>query len=114
MDAHFFRLCGISFEDVDYILDTFPVVRRKDEAKDGTYRIKDLILAEYDRMATADLNVETPLVEGGNCTSTLTLPLGHGSDTPPDRRRLPHASRSPQLREATSGARNGQRDTADQ
>ncbi|WPP33180.1 Eco57I restriction-modification methylase domain-containing protein [Streptomyces sp. CL7] len=78
LDAVFFHLYGISREDVDYILDTFPIVRRKDEAKYGTYRTKELILAEYDRMAAAGLTLENPLVDGENYTSTLTPPPGHG------------------------------------
>ncbi|NBM16224.1 Eco57I restriction-modification methylase domain-containing protein, partial [Streptomyces sp. GC420] len=76
LDALFFHLYGISREDVDYILDTFPIVKRKDEAKYGTYRTKELILAEYDRMAAAGLTLETPLVDGENYTSTLTPPPG--------------------------------------
>ncbi|MEU0406236.1 DNA methyltransferase [Streptomyces griseorubiginosus] len=82
LDALFFHLYGISREDVDYILDTFPIVRRKDEAKYGTYRTKELILAEYDRMAAAGLTLENPLVEGENYTSTLTPPPGQGPRHP--------------------------------
>ncbi|MEU5278732.1 DNA methyltransferase [Streptomyces asoensis] len=78
LDALFFHLYGVPREDVDYILDTFPIVRRKDEAKYGTYRTKELILAEYDRMAAAGLTLENPLVEGENYTSTLTPPPGYG------------------------------------
>ncbi|MGC9537772.1 Eco57I restriction-modification methylase domain-containing protein [Streptomyces sp. UG1] len=78
LDALFFHLYGVSREDVDYILDTFPIVRRKDEAKYGTYRTKKLILAEYDRMAAAGLTLDTPLVDGENYTSALTPPPGHG------------------------------------
>ncbi|WP_351232235.1 hypothetical protein [Streptomyces sp. NPDC002133] len=54
------------------------IVRRKDEAKYGTYRTKELILAEYDRMAAAGLTLENPLVDGENYTSTLTSPPGQG------------------------------------
>ncbi|MFF4056007.1 Eco57I restriction-modification methylase domain-containing protein [Streptomyces sp. NPDC001668] len=82
LDALFFHLYGISREDADYILDTFPIVRRKDEAKYGSYRTKELILAEYDRMGAAGLTLETPLVEGENYTSTLTPPPGHGPRHP--------------------------------
>jgi hypothetical protein len=38
---------------VDYIMDTFPIVKRKDEAKHGEYRTKRRILEIYDAMATA-------------------------------------------------------------
>ncbi|MGW3506571.1 Eco57I restriction-modification methylase domain-containing protein [Streptomyces sp. NPDC000994] len=82
LDALFFLLYEISRDDVDYILDTFPIVRRKDEAKYGTYRTKDLILAEYDRMAAAGVSLENPLVDGENYTSTLTPPPGHGPRHP--------------------------------
>ncbi len=82
LDALFFHLYGITRDDVDYILDTFPIVKRKDEAKYGTYRTKDLILAEYDRMAAAGVSLTTPLVDGENYTSTLTPPPGHGPRHP--------------------------------
>jgi Eco57I restriction-modification methylase len=82
LDALFFHLYGISREDADYILDTFPIVRRKDEAKYGSYRTKELILAEYDRMAAAGVSLENPLVDGENYTSTLTPPPGHGPRHP--------------------------------
>jgi len=36
---------------VDYIMDTFPIVRRKDEAKGGDYRTKRIILEIYDTLA---------------------------------------------------------------
>jgi hypothetical protein len=82
LDALFFHLYGVSREDADYILDTFPIVRRKDEAKYGTYRTKELILAEYDRMAEAGVSLTSPLVDGENYTSTLTPPPGHGPRHP--------------------------------
>jgi len=78
LDALFFHLYGISREDADYILDTFPIVKRKDEAKYGTYHTKDLILSIYDRMADAGVSLNTPLVDGENFTSALTPPPGHG------------------------------------
>jgi hypothetical protein len=36
---------------VAYIMDTFPIVRRKDEEKHGEYRTKRVILEIYDEMA---------------------------------------------------------------
>ncbi|NDD65550.1 MAG: hypothetical protein EBZ36_16480 [Acidobacteria bacterium] len=53
LDAAFFHLYGIGRDDVDYILDTFPIVRRKDEAAHGEYRTKRAILEIYDALATA-------------------------------------------------------------
>ncbi|MGH3547790.1 MAG: hypothetical protein ACRDQU_06675 [Pseudonocardiaceae bacterium] len=53
LDAAFFHLYGVNRDDTDYILDTFPIVRRKDEAKYGEFRTKRLILEVYDRGAEA-------------------------------------------------------------
>ncbi len=47
---------GLSRDDLDYIMETFPIVKRKDIAKYGTYRTKERILAAYDRM-TASLSI---------------------------------------------------------
>ncbi|PZT77519.1 MULTISPECIES: Eco57I restriction-modification methylase domain-containing protein [unclassified Streptomyces] len=88
LDALFFHLYGITRDDASYILDTFPIVRRKDEAAHGEYRTKRLILDEYDRMAAAGLTLENPLTEGedGTYRSTLTPPPGHGPRHPADTR----------------------------
>src|SRR5689334_7670220 len=51
LDALYFHLYQINRDDVDYIIETFPIVKRKDEAAYGTYRTKDTILAMYDQMA---------------------------------------------------------------
>lgn len=45
---------GIERHDVDYILDTFPIVQRKDEVTHGEDRTKRLILERYDAMADAE------------------------------------------------------------
>jgi hypothetical protein len=42
------RLHGLSRDDCAYVLDTFPIVRRKDEAAFGEYRTKGLRLRAYD------------------------------------------------------------------
>ncbi len=53
LDAAFFHLYGIPRDDVDYIMDTFPIVRRNDEQAYGEYRTKRVILEIYDQMARA-------------------------------------------------------------
>ncbi len=53
LDAAFFHLYGLSREDADYVMDTFPIVRRKDEQAHGEYRTKRLILERYDALAAA-------------------------------------------------------------
>ena len=40
-------------DSVDYIMETFPIVKRKDEQKHGEYRTKRVILEIYDEMAEA-------------------------------------------------------------
>ena len=53
LDAAFFHLYGIARDDVDYILETFPIVKRKDLAAHGRYRTKETILQFYDALARA-------------------------------------------------------------
>lgn len=53
LDAAFFHLYGIQRDDVDYIMDTFPIVKKKDEKEFGEYRIKNLILEIYVKMQQA-------------------------------------------------------------
>jgi hypothetical protein len=53
LDAAFFHLYGVERDDVDYIMETFPIVKRKDVAAFGSYRTKTLILEVYDAMAQA-------------------------------------------------------------
>jgi hypothetical protein len=53
LDAAFFHLYGLSRDDAAYILDTFPIVRRKDEKAHGEYRTKRVILKIYDAFAEA-------------------------------------------------------------
>jgi hypothetical protein len=54
---------------VAYIMDTFPIVRRKDEDAHGHYRTKDRILAIYDTLTNC-------LASGQPFKSTLNPPPG--------------------------------------
>jgi hypothetical protein len=47
LDALYGHLYGLTREELAYILDTFPIVKRKDEAKYGEYRTKRMILEKY-------------------------------------------------------------------
>ena len=58
LDAAFLHMYGIARPDVDYIMDTFPIVRRKDEAAHGEFRTKRVILEIYDEMADAMRSVQ--------------------------------------------------------
>ncbi|WFE41504.1 DNA methyltransferase [Micromonospora sp. WMMD998] len=53
LDAAFFYLYAIDRDDIDYIMDTFNVVRQRDEAVHGEYRTKRLILDRYDALCAA-------------------------------------------------------------
>ncbi|MFV2124839.1 Eco57I restriction-modification methylase domain-containing protein [Micromonospora sp. LOL_013] len=53
LDAAYFHLYGVDRDDVDYIMETFKVVREKDEKAHGEYRTKRLIMERYDAMADA-------------------------------------------------------------
>jgi len=64
LDALYFHLYGLSREDADYILSTFPIVRRKDEARWGTYRTRDLILSYYDAYARGEMDAWFGTEEG--------------------------------------------------
>ena len=48
LDAFYFHLYKIKREDVDYIMETFPITKRKDIDKYGTYKTKEEILKCYD------------------------------------------------------------------
>ncbi|MGP3920442.1 Eco57I restriction-modification methylase domain-containing protein [Nonomuraea sp. 10N515B] len=75
LDAIFFHLYGLHRSDVDYIMNAFPIVKRKDEAKYGEYRTKRLILEAYDAVQDA--------IEGRKPYQTrLNPPPGHGPRHP--------------------------------
>ena len=54
LDALYFHLYGLSRDDAEYVLDTFPIVRREDEAACGTYRTRDMTLAYMNALAAGD------------------------------------------------------------
>jgi hypothetical protein len=53
LDAAFFHLYGLSRDDADYVMETFPIVKRKDQERFGEYRSKRVILEIYDEMERA-------------------------------------------------------------
>jgi hypothetical protein len=76
LDAAFFHLYGIDRDDMDYIMETFPVVKRRDIQQYDTFRTKDLILKIYDAMAEA-IRTGTPY------QALLDPPPGQASRHPP-------------------------------
>jgi hypothetical protein len=71
LDAAFFHLYGISEADADYILETFPIVKSKDEERFGTYRTKEMILDCYRRMAAGDFESELEIAPGKRVPTDL-------------------------------------------
>lgn len=59
LDAAFFHLYGVSEGDTEYIMETFPIVEKKDLARFGEYRTKNQILAIYREMAKAITSHQT-------------------------------------------------------
>ncbi len=53
VDAAYFHLYAIARDDVEYILETFPIVKRKEMTRWGEFRTKRVILEIYDEMAEA-------------------------------------------------------------
>ncbi|BCL80059.1 N-6 DNA methylase [Ktedonobacteria bacterium brp13] len=68
LDAAYFHLYGITRDDVAYIMETFLIVKRKDEKEYGkdNYRTKQVILEIYDKMQQA--------MESGEAYETLLVP----------------------------------------
>ena len=66
LDAAFFHLYGIARDDVDYIMETFPIVKRKDLKVHGEYRTKRQILEIFDALQVA--------IDAGTAYETLLSP----------------------------------------
>lgn len=66
LDACYFHLYGINRDDVDYIMETFPIVKKKDEKNYGEYKTKRVILEIFDSMSKA--------IESGEDYQTLLNP----------------------------------------
>lgn len=72
LDAAYFHLYGLERAEVDHVLDTFPIVKRKDEARFGEFRTQRLILECYDSMSSA-------VATGTPYTTLLDPPAGDGA-----------------------------------
>lgn len=56
LDAIYFHLYGLTRDEAGEILDTFPIVKRQDEARYGSFRTKDLILSYYNAYAAGNMD----------------------------------------------------------
>jgi hypothetical protein len=89
LDAAFFHLYGIPSDDANYILDTFPVAKRNDEARFSEYRTKRVILEIFDDMERA---------------KQTGVPYQTGLDPPPGDPRAAHPDSKQSSRGAPSDA----------
>jgi len=55
LDGLYGHLYGLTRDELATILDTFPIVKRKDEDAYGTYRTKRLVLEAYDGLAGVEM-----------------------------------------------------------
>ena len=51
IDAYVAHLYGLSHDDFAYVLDTFPVLKKKEKKAFGEFMSKRKCLEEYDRLA---------------------------------------------------------------
>ena len=54
LDALYFHLYGLTRDDASYILSTFPIIQRQDQAAFGTYRTRNLVLAYMNALTAGD------------------------------------------------------------
>ncbi len=73
LDALYFHLYQIPRDDVEYIMETFPIVKRKDEAAHGQYRTKRVILEMFDQMAALP-RTAVPAPKGGENAAAYLVP----------------------------------------
>jgi len=72
LDAAAFHLYGLRRDEVDYVMETFPIVKRNDEALHGEYRTRRLVLERYDAISEA-------ISSGVTYRTVLDPPPGHSS-----------------------------------
>jgi hypothetical protein len=64
LDAAFFHLYGLGRDDVEYVMDTFPIIRDRDIDAHGEYRTRRVILERFEALAAANaigVPYESPL-----------------------------------------------------
>lgn len=85
LDAAYFHLYEIERDDVDYIMETFVIVKRKDEGQYGSYRTKDTILRIFDQLWDALTTNNTEIIARGEAIHDQSVPaLDPGPPTDPD------------------------------
>ncbi len=57
LDALYFHLYGLSRDEAEHVLETFPIVRRRDEQAYGRYRSRDLVLHYWSAYEAGDMGI---------------------------------------------------------
>lgn len=76
LEAAFLHVYGLTRDEAEHVLDSFPVIRRYEERDLGEYRTRRLALEAYDRMATATTR------GGHGWTPLVDVPAGQGPRHP--------------------------------
>ena len=61
LDALYFLLYGLSRDDAEYVLGTFPIVCRQDEGEFGRYRTGEMVLGYMSALAAGDVSTVVDL-----------------------------------------------------
>jgi hypothetical protein len=106
LDALFGHLYNLTRDEFAYILETFPIVRRKDEAQYGEYRTKRVILEKFDALADDPMLMGacTPLAERVSVLSPSAQPILPDSEPELDEAEEFAAQPEPELVEAEEPA----------
>lgn len=75
LDAAYFHVYGLEADEVGHVMESFEVLRRREEKQLGEFRTKRLILERYDAMAEA-------IRTGTDYQTVLDPPPGHGPRHP--------------------------------
>ena len=76
LDALYFHLYGLSRVDAEYVLSTFPIVRREDEAEFGIYRTRNRVMAYMNALAAGDIEQRAATSRLGSFDSKLLFHEG--------------------------------------
>jgi hypothetical protein len=72
LDAAMLHVYGVTREEAEHVLDSFPVVRKYEERDLGEYRTRRLVLDAFDRMTAATAG------GGRDWTPLAAIPAGRG------------------------------------
>lgn len=84
LEAALFHSYGIGRDDVAYIMETFPILQRREEQAHGSYRMRDAILETYNRMSAVIQKNEAAVAAGQRPTARYQTALNPPPGPPTD------------------------------